>query len=295
MLAQVSIVDVDGKSLLTTYVRPTRNVVDYRTPTSGIDETTPLATAPTFEDVKRRVVKILTGKVVVGFALDNDFRALQLTEPERAKIKVLDVQQLPGVQLLSPERPGRGRVLGLKALTHICLERDIQIDRHTAEEDAVASLDLCKFVLSHTVEETQEMIRAALEGASGGGGGAAGPSPDYTRLKDQMREDNIHASAMARIWFAAKEALAAMRTKVPSAPKEDIAAAEAAAKAAEAAAKAAEAKAKATRDAHAAAKRAKGGGVAAGAPREGPSGGAGGPSRTASRRARRRGTRRRRS
>lgn len=82
MLARVSIVNENGDILIDKYVKPTQEIVDYRTQFSGI---TPmdLINAHDFKSVQADVSRIKNGRILVGHALHNDLRALKLEHPKR--------------------------------------------------------------------------------------------------------------------------------------------------------------------------------------------------------------------
>jgi RNA exonuclease 4 len=85
MVAEVGIVDWDGNPVYHTYVQPTGDVSDYRTPISGItpDMITAEAGAKPFKQVQREVLGLLEGNILVGHALVNDLKALGITHPIR--------------------------------------------------------------------------------------------------------------------------------------------------------------------------------------------------------------------
>lgn len=87
-LAHIAIVDINGKILMNEYVIPKggiSTITDYRTPYSGIkagnldhlDKK-----KQSFNNVKKRALKILDGRTIVGHALINDFMALDLKMDE---------------------------------------------------------------------------------------------------------------------------------------------------------------------------------------------------------------------
>ncbi|KAI6222309.1 RNA exonuclease 4 [Aphelenchoides fujianensis] len=81
-LARVSIVNEKGVQVYDKYVKPREAVVDYRTHVSGIREGH-LQNGLPFSQVQQEVHKLLANKIVVGHALHNDFRVLNLTHPFR--------------------------------------------------------------------------------------------------------------------------------------------------------------------------------------------------------------------
>lgn len=81
-LARVSIVNWDGNVVLDTYVQVSEPVTDYRTFVSGIkEEHIRSDQAMPIEQVQSLVSKLLTGKILIGHALDNDLKALCLSHP----------------------------------------------------------------------------------------------------------------------------------------------------------------------------------------------------------------------
>ena len=80
ILAQVSVVNESGNVVYTSYVAPTKKVTNYRTHVSGILPRH-LENAPLFSTVQSEVRVLLSGKIVIGHALENDFDALQMRHP----------------------------------------------------------------------------------------------------------------------------------------------------------------------------------------------------------------------
>jgi RNA exonuclease 4 len=83
-LAHIAIVDVNGKILMNEYVIPrggTSAITDYRTAFSGIKEGNLdrlHKRKHSFNNIQKRAVRLLEGKIIVGHALINDFKALEL-------------------------------------------------------------------------------------------------------------------------------------------------------------------------------------------------------------------------
>lgn len=81
-LARVSIVNWDGKIVLDTYVQVSEPVTDYRTFETGItEEHINSDRAMPIEEVQNLVSILLTGKILIGHALENDLKALCLSHP----------------------------------------------------------------------------------------------------------------------------------------------------------------------------------------------------------------------
>jgi RNA exonuclease 4 len=83
MVAEVGIVDWDGNPVYHAYVLPQGPVANYRTEISGIQPSmlTVGNGAKPFPTVQREVAAILSGNILVGHALVNDLKALQLIVP----------------------------------------------------------------------------------------------------------------------------------------------------------------------------------------------------------------------
>jgi RNA exonuclease 4 len=137
--ARVVLVDWKGRTILDEYTKPTRKVTDYRTFVSGI-KPEHLVNAEDFEVVREKVKKLLAGKILVGHALENDLKCLNLDHPWQ---RIRDTANYEPFMknhygLLLPRK--------LKELSQEKLQREIQVDgkAHSPVEDAIAALDLYK-------------------------------------------------------------------------------------------------------------------------------------------------------
>ncbi|NXH42136.1 I20L2 protein, partial [Dicaeum eximium] len=141
-LARCSIVTYEGDVVYDRYVRPEAPVVDYRTRWSGIRRHH-MDTAVPFRRAQQQVLRILAGKVVVGHAIHNDFKALRYSHP---KALTRDTSQIPLLNRLGgfPENVA----ISLKRLTKALLNQDIQVGKsgHSSVEDARATMELYKVV-----------------------------------------------------------------------------------------------------------------------------------------------------
>ncbi|XP_070547107.1 apoptosis-enhancing nuclease-like [Ptychodera flava] len=139
-LARCTIVDYHGNCLYDSFVTPDEPVTDYRTPWSGIrkadiEKGIPLRT------VQNYVQKLLMGKILIGHAVANDLKALQLSHPSE---RIRDTSKCSGIRELMGMDSNQG--LSLKRLSKQLLHRDIQNGEHCSLEDARAAMDLFKLV-----------------------------------------------------------------------------------------------------------------------------------------------------
>lgn len=141
-VARVTLVGWNGETLFDEHVKQSRKVFDYRTFVSGITEADLEKAELTLEECRGKVIELLEGKILVGHALKNDLRALDMSHPwymtrDTAKYEpFMQVRFDDGV--FWPRK--------LKELAKNKLDREIQVDGqpHSAYEDALAALDLYK-------------------------------------------------------------------------------------------------------------------------------------------------------
>ncbi len=138
-LGEVAIVDWNGKLIYHSYVKPQEEVVDYRTKFSGLTKEILDREGRPFLQVQKEVLGVLRGKIVVGHALDNDFRALHIRYmPEFTR----NTARVPMFQQV--DRTGKYMPRRLQAITHEFLGRKIQEGEHDPAEDARAAMNLYK-------------------------------------------------------------------------------------------------------------------------------------------------------
>uniref|UniRef100_A0A8C5ZN72 Exonuclease domain-containing protein n=1 Tax=Marmota marmota marmota TaxID=9994 RepID=A0A8C5ZN72_MARMA len=140
-LARCSIVNYDGDVLYDEYILPPCHIVDYRTKWSGICKKHMVNATP-FKTIQSQILKILFGKIVVGHAIHNDFKALQYFHP---KSLIRDTSQIP---LLNWKANClENATMSLKRLTKQLPPRDIQVGKgHSSVEDAQTTTELYKLV-----------------------------------------------------------------------------------------------------------------------------------------------------
>ncbi|ELK24200.1 PREDICTED: apoptosis-enhancing nuclease [Myotis davidii] len=122
-LARCSVVSYHGDVLYDKYIRPEMPIVDYRTRWSGITRQHMRKAIP-FQVAQKEILKLLKGKVVVGHALHNDFRALKYVHP---RSQTRDTTYVPNL-LSQPGLHTRARV-SLKELALQLLHKKIQASR----------------------------------------------------------------------------------------------------------------------------------------------------------------------
>ncbi|XP_041962378.1 interferon-stimulated 20 kDa exonuclease-like 2 [Alosa sapidissima] len=141
-LARCSIVSYEGDVVYDKFIKPINPVTDLRTRWSGIRWQN-LRNATPFIEAKKEILKIISGRVVVGHAIHNDLKALKYTHPAGL---TRDTSRIP----LLNKKAGipETEVASLKRLTKALFNRDIQVGRngHSSVEDAKATMDLYKMV-----------------------------------------------------------------------------------------------------------------------------------------------------
>ncbi|XP_042597089.1 interferon-stimulated 20 kDa exonuclease-like 2 isoform X2 [Cyprinus carpio] len=142
-LARCSIVTYDDL-IYDKYIKPINPVTDFRSRWSGIRRQDLLHAIP-FDQAQKEIVKIITGKVVVGHAIHNDFKVLKYFHPA---CQTRDTAQIP----LLNQKAGLpvNEMVSLKRLTKAIFKKDIQTGKggHSSVEDAKATMELFKVVES---------------------------------------------------------------------------------------------------------------------------------------------------
>eukprot|EP00116_Pleurobrachia_bachei_P010269 sb/3470531/ len=84
-LARCSIVDYDGMILYDEYVRPSGQIIDYRTRFSGI-RPSHMTDAVPYADARLEILGILNDKYIVGHDLVKDLQVLDYTPPPQLRL-----------------------------------------------------------------------------------------------------------------------------------------------------------------------------------------------------------------
>jgi DNA polymerase III epsilon subunit-like protein len=152
VLARVSIVNSKNEIIFHTYVKAEQPVTDYRSFVSGIKpEQIESDSAMEFSKVRQTVSKILQGKILIGHALENDLKILNIhhpwcdirdtsTFPPFMKMRKIGFSMEDERTILCPRK--------LKELAWEILGTNIQVmgKPHCPVEDAIASMNLYKAV-----------------------------------------------------------------------------------------------------------------------------------------------------
>ncbi|XP_020389456.1 apoptosis-enhancing nuclease-like isoform X1 [Rhincodon typus] len=158
-MARCSIVNYQGLVIYDKYVKPKQPITDYRTRWSGIRKQH-MVNAIEFNVARREILKILKGKIVVGHALHNDFKALKYFHPTSL---VRDTSKIPLLKRKAgfPERES----VSLKNLAKQLLGKSIQVGRdgHCSVEDACTSMELYQQVESQWEQKLCDQSSMANE------------------------------------------------------------------------------------------------------------------------------------
>lgn len=144
-IARVTIINWNGQVLLDEFIQPDREVVDYRTFVSGVQQSD-LENAMDMDTCRTKVTEILDGKILIGHALKNDLNALGIQHPWQTTRDTAKYEPFMKVRF-------DDGILWPRKLRELCqekLDREIQTPGrpHSAYEDAIAALDLYKKVRS---------------------------------------------------------------------------------------------------------------------------------------------------
>ncbi len=153
-LAEVSLVDFNGKTIYHEYVKPNKEVIDYRTFVSGITPEILEKKGKPFWLVQQALIRLLHNKILVGHGLQNDINAIGIAIP---KEKRWDTTEIP-MFMRKPNWGGPLQPKKLKVLVKNFVGKNIQTGEHSATEDAEASMDLFKWYLMNVV--MKELVKA---------------------------------------------------------------------------------------------------------------------------------------
>lgn len=141
-LARCSVVNYQGDVVYDKYIKPPSPVTDYRTRWSGI-HWKHLVNATPFQVAQKEVLKLLHGKMVIGHAIQNDYKALGYFHPKELTRDTSKIPLLNRKAGLSEKE-----MVSLKRLAKLVLHKDIQMGRggHSSVEDAKTTMELYRAV-----------------------------------------------------------------------------------------------------------------------------------------------------
>jgi RNA exonuclease 4 len=172
-LARVTVIDWYGQVLFDAHVQQTQPVTDYRTFVSGITEEDLQGATMSFERCRTIVLQLLHNRILVGHALENDLKVLNISLPwwltrDTAKYE-------PFMQMRQSHTGDSIGILGPRKLKHLAKERlhkEIQVvgKPHSPYEDALAALDLYRsdrthweIVIQYNIEKTNQIHHQQLQ------------------------------------------------------------------------------------------------------------------------------------
>ena len=143
-LAQIALVDWNGKLIYKTYVKPEGRITNYLSDFSGIEEHM-LTDAPPFAEVQAYVMQLLAGKIVVGHGLKSDFDALGIDyDPDAIWVRNTSTAEIYQKKVHKPSGETYLGASKLKNLVDTYLKEQIQTGSHDPEIDARAAMLLFK-------------------------------------------------------------------------------------------------------------------------------------------------------
>ena len=152
-LARVSIVDWNLDVIIDTFVQVPMRVTDFRTHVSGVEpkHIKSQNNAMPVKECRDKVAKILKGKILVGHALTNDFKALMTSH---SKDMIRDTAKYRPFQRYGN---GKWRARKLRDLVKENLKgKDgFQEGEHDSIQDAMATMELFQVVFSQWEKELE--------------------------------------------------------------------------------------------------------------------------------------------
>jgi len=162
-VARVTLVDWDGRIVWDEFVRQEQEVTDYRTFVSGITPLDMEVATLTFDECRQKVQALISDKILVGHALKNDMRALNITHPwyitrDTAKYEPFMKTRFDDAILW----PRKLKDLAFEKLQGRQIQREGE--PHSAQEDAAAAMALYRTVrtkwekiMDYKISKTKEV------------------------------------------------------------------------------------------------------------------------------------------
>ena len=197
-LARVSLTNWTGRTIYDKFVKPIGKVTNYRTWVSGIRKRDLIDAMP-FNRARKEVRDLLRGKILVGHALENDLKSLDLEHPDEM---IRDTARYPPL-LKRNAATGKRQPRKLKDLS-AKIGSVIQTGSHSSVEDAVASMNVYK----HYKEGWDEWLATGALIATIKFANKTGTS-SHNGTKRKVREDPFMSKSKRRRLAAEKETAAA--------------------------------------------------------------------------------------
>jgi RNA exonuclease 4 len=162
-VARVTVIDWNEHVLFDQHVQQTQTVTDYRTFVSGITEQDLQDATMSFEDCRAYVLQLLDNRILVGHALKNDLKVLDISHPWWLTRDTAKYEPFMQVRF---KNDGKFWPRKLKDLASEKLHQEIQVSGkpHSPFEDALAALDLYRSVqrkwekvIQYKVEKTNQI------------------------------------------------------------------------------------------------------------------------------------------
>lgn len=131
-LVKVTVVDMDGRVVYDTLVKPDAEIIDYNTRFSGISAHDLENVTKRLSDVQQDLLSFIFAEtILIGHGMENDLRALKMMHTT-----VIDTC------VTFPHFLGYPFRSSLKTLARTVLRRDIQMSEHDSVEDSRIAVDL---------------------------------------------------------------------------------------------------------------------------------------------------------
>lgn len=143
-LTRITVVDINGKVVYDTLVKPDNMIIDYNTSYSGITEQMLANETRNIRDVQAVLLSMFHSKtILVGHSLDSDMKALKMIH-----------SCIVDTSILYPHKMGPPMKRALKTLCNEYLKRIIQENEagHDSAEDAQVCIDLIKIFLRNSIK-----------------------------------------------------------------------------------------------------------------------------------------------
>lgn len=142
-LARLTCVDISGNMVIDEYFKPKGKVTDYATEVSGITEEILNTASNELSDLVDVLSKYADSNTIfIGHSLENDLRAMKLVH-----YKIIDTALIYNTEIRFPYKPSLSKIYQKYIKKPF---RDGN-NGHSSCEDAIASLELCKYALENPV------------------------------------------------------------------------------------------------------------------------------------------------